>query len=281
MRNPAAWVGFAGLAAAALGVAAPPASAQLTANVVPVKCTLSGRPGEVLERDVLIENKSAMPVVVQLALADWTLDSRGTLHLLAGGSSPRSLSGLVQVDPASFSLPALGSRTVRFSVTVPADGPPSRWGVVLSQFRPARVGSAALGSSAVAEIGTTIYLSREGAGSPRMDISGMNVVPTSGDSIEVEVRLRSTGELPVRFQTALAVASDSGATAQRSALPTTVLLPDGERFVTWCLPAPAAPGAYRATCTIDAGEPTLLVGEIPFSWPPTRLDQPLAGRSGP
>jgi hypothetical protein len=273
-------VTLAALAAAALAAAAAPASAQIAAQVVPVKCTLAGQPGEVIEREILVENRSETPVVVELALSDWTLGARGDLHLLAAPSGPRSLAGLVQVEPATFSLPALESRSVRLAVTVPADGPPARWGVVLSRFRPATPGSLSFGSTAVAEVGTTIYLSRADAGAGRAEIVGMSAVPAGGDSLALEVRVRSEGERAMYFRAELALVDASGATSQRWSQPTTVLLPGSERVLAWTVAAPACAGGCRAVCSIDSGEPTLLVGELPLTWPPSAAT-PLARRSEP
>jgi hypothetical protein len=255
--------------------AAPPASAQLKAQVVPVRCALAGRPSEVLEREVLIENRSEMPVVVQLALSDWTLGAQGDLHLFPAGSSPRSLAGLVAAEPSEFSLPPLGSRAVQLRVTVPADGPASRWGVVLSRFQLATADPSALGSVAVAEVGTTIYLSRNDAEPARPEIVGMSAEPAGGDSLGVRIRLRNAGGRPVHYRTELSLQGGGGA-EPRLTIPSTVLLPDGERDLSWTFAAPLCPGGCLAVCSIDTGEPTLLVGEIPITWPAPGTTQPLA-----
>jgi hypothetical protein len=234
----------------------------------------------VIERDILVENRSDTPVVVELALSDWTLGARGDLHLLPAASGPRSLAGLVRFGPAGFSLPALGSRSVRLAVTVPADGAPARWGVVLSRFRPAAPGSVLFGSTAVAEVGTTIYLSRADAGAGRAEIVGMSANPAGADSLALEVHLRSAGDRPMYFGAQLSLVDASGATSQRWNQPTAVLLPDGERILAWTVAAPACAGGCRAVCSIDSGEPTLLVGELPLTWPPCATP-PLARQSEP
>jgi P pilus assembly chaperone PapD len=266
-------------AAALLFAAAPSASAQILAQVAPVKYNLTVRTGEVIGRDIAVSNLGEEPVVVRVRVSDWTVNQAGELSLLPAGTLPATIQGLVSFEPAEFSLGPGELGRVHVALRLPADGPPTRWGVILSEVRPAVPRPANLGPRAIAELGTTIYLSRIPADQVRAELTALSVTPLGDDSLEVSVRIRNAGERHVHVGGEVSLADSVGARMDAGRLPTGVVLPGGQRDFTWTCRSGLKPGHYTATATLDTGEPTLMVGETGFVWPLPRAVDPrtLAG----
>jgi len=198
-----------GLWAATILAAAPPACAQILAQVAPVKYNLTVRAGEVVSRDIAISNLGDNPVVVRVRLSDWTVDGKGQLALRPVGSTPGSLAGLVSLDPEEFSLAAGEVGRIHATFHLPAVGPPTRWGVILSEVRPALMRPANLGPRAIAELGTTVYLSRVPANEIHAEVTGLSVMPFGHDSLVVTARVHNAGDRHFYISGQIALADSS------------------------------------------------------------------------
>ncbi len=246
------------------------ASAGVLTQAVPVKYNLTCRPGEVVVRDVEIANQGEHPVVVHVTWSDWKMNEAGDLSLVPSGSTPNSLKGLVEFAPAEFSLPPGESGHVRVTLHLPANGPATRWGVMLSEVRPAIVSTAPqLGPRASAQLGTTFYLSRVPAEIVNAEVIGM-VFRAMGDSVAVAVRIRNAGERHYYVGGSIALKDSTGQSVAGGSLPTGVILPGATRTFQWICAASLAPGRYLASATLDTGGPELTVAEGTFEWPALR-----------
>jgi hypothetical protein len=255
------------IGAAALAAAAPPASAQIRAQVVPAKFSAVLQPGKPVSRDVSVTNLSGEPAVVRVHLSDFTISDQGQLELVPCGSTNESIDSLVQFEPREFSLQPGESGRIHVTARIAPDGPATRWGVLLSEVRPAVPRPAGLGPRATAELGTTIYLSRAGSTEGRPVITGMDIVPAGRDSVTVSLRLRNMGERHFYVGGEAGITDGHGTAVATGALPMGVVLPGRVRRVAWTCPAALATGVYRASMSLDTGEPELLVGEASFRWP--------------
>ena len=255
------------IGAAVLVAAAPPASAQIRAQVVPAKFNLSLRPGKPMSRDVSVTNLSGEPAIVRVRLSDWTMSDQGQLELVPRGSTPQSLDSLVEFEPREFSLQPGESGRIHITARIATDGPATRWGVLLSEVRPAVPRPAGLGPRAIAELGTTLYLSRAGCTEGRPVITGMDILRAGGDSVRVSLRMRNLGERHFYVGGEASVADSRGAQLATGAVPIGVVLPGRVRHLVWTCPGGLAPGVYKAIMSLDTGEPELLVGEASFRWP--------------
>ena len=256
------------------------AHAEIMAQVIPVKYSLTVTPGQSLTRDVLVVNRGAEPVVVKVRLSDWTLTENGVLDLAPAGSTPNSLVGKVRFEPEEFSLGPGQSGSIRLSLSLPADGPATRWGVLLSEIRPAVPQPVRFGPRAIAELGTTLYLSRVPADRIRPEVTGLSVRPVGADSIAVTLRVRNAGERHLYVNGELALTDSSNFAVQKGSFGTGVVLPGGARNFTWMSRAQLGAGRYLAIATLDTGEPELTVGETGFTWPlPRPVALPLAEQS--
>jgi len=269
-----------GLCLALLALEAHGAAAQILAQVTPVKYNLTLKPGEPMSRDVQVSNMGDDAVVVRVRLSDWKLTEDGELSLAPLGSTPTSIQGLVKFEPSEFSLAAGEVGLIHVTLQLPAAGPATRWGVLLSEIRPASPKPSNLGPRAVAELGTTLYLSKVAPDVIHPELTGMDVVPTGGDSLEVSVRMRNTGERHYYVTGDIALTDSTGAQVASGTFGTGVVLPGGKRNFTWTCTPVLKPGRYTVTATLDSGEPELMVGEASFRWPmPRRPSGPLAERA--
>jgi P pilus assembly chaperone PapD len=253
------------------------AHAGILAQVVPVRYSVTAQPGEPAARDILLSNQGSQPVIVRVRLSDWTLSDDGVMKLLPPGTTANTLDGKVEFDPAEFTLGPGASGNVHVTLRMPADGPATLWGVLLSEVRPAVVEPARFGPRAIAELGTTFYLSRVPADRIRPEVTGLDVQPLSGDSVAVTLRVRNAGERHLYISGDIALTDSSHTTLRKGPIGSGVVLPGGIRNFTWMSQAGLSPGRYLVTATLDTGEPELTVGEATFVWPmPGTVPLPLA-----
>lgn len=269
--------GRATLWAVVLATTARPCAAQLLAQVLPAREVVTARPGEPVVREVLVSNRGDAPIVVRARIADFDVDESGGMRLLAAGSLPATLAGCIRFEPESFSLPAGGSGAIRVTLTLPSEGPPTRWGVLLSEVRPAVPRSVELGPRAFGELGTTFYLSSVPSAKAGAELIGMRIEPAGPDSVAVSVRVRNPGDRQVHISGEMSLADSSGGSRLREKLSSGVVLPGRDRDLVWIGPARLDAGPLRATATLDIGQPELLVGELGVEWPP-RPSPTLASR---
>ena len=181
-------------------------------------------------------------------------------------------------DPSEFSLEPGESGHIHATLSMPADGPATLWGVLLSEVRPVVFPSQHFGPRAIAELGTTLYLSRVPAEQIKPEVTGLDVRPVGADSVAVTLRVRNAGERHLYVSGDIAVSDSSHVTIRKGPIGSGVVLPGGVRSFVWTSQAGLSPGRYRVTATLDTGEPELTVGEATFMWPmPRTAPLPLAG----
>ncbi len=255
------------LTAVAVLAIASPARGAILAEAVPVKYNLTVRPDEPVARDVTIRNLGEVPVVVRARFSDWTLDQRGEMDFAPLGSTPNTLSGWVTLEPAQFSLQPGESGVIHLVMRLPPQGPATRWGILLSEVRPASWAATRLGPRAIAEFGTTLYLSRLAPEVTRAELVGMDVSARDDSTLALAVRVRNPGERHLYSSGRIAVHDSTSAEIATGDLGTGVVLPKTDRTFTWTCPHRLAPGRYTVTATLDTAEPELIVGETEVRWP--------------
>lgn len=249
-----------------------PARAQISAQVWPSKVTREAEPGKPLTQDVLITNRSSVVAVVRVRTMDWTLSQGGDLQLLPFGTTSHSLATCMTVTPTTFSLEPGESRTVTASLTMPSDGEPTRWGLILQEIR-STLPHRGVGPLAVGELGTTVYLTRSPEESARAELTALDVTPQGPDSMRVRVSLQNNGQRHLYAGGNLQLEDDHGSAVRTGTFDKGVVLPGSVRDFTWTCAGSLHPGHYKVTASIDTGNPYLLVGEKAFAWsgPASRL----------
>lgn len=259
--KPALWIA---LAATALGTA-PPASAQLLAQVNPVKLTLTAPPEKPLHRDLQLTNLGDGTIRAHLRLSDWTMSEDGQLSMAPAGSAAASLAGAITFEPAEFTLAPNQSGWVHLTLRLPDQGPATRWGVVLTEIEPAEAKHAGKGESV--ELGTTIFLSRIPSDEIQTTLGPIDVIPLGRDSLLVTTRLHNNGERQATVAADFALEDSTGTRVSIASVGGGVVLPGRARRLEWVCARAMRPGAYRVTASLDVGAPDSLLGEARFRWP--------------
>lgn len=244
-----------------------PASASILAQAVPAKYSLTVREAETISRDVAIRNLGDAPVVVKVRLSDWTMDEAGDMSLVDPGTTPVSLQGSIEFEPRQFSLGPGESGVIHVVLHLPAQGPATRYGVLLSEVRPTIWPKAQLGPRAIAELGTTFYLSRIPADLTRAQLEGLDARAVGDSALAVAIRVRNPGERHLYSSGEVVLRDSSGAVVAQGNVGNGVVLPGARRVFTWTCSNRLAPGRYTVTATLDTGEPELIVGESGVRWP--------------
>ena len=258
-------IGFAVVVALATAAAA---RASVLAEAAPAKMTVDGKPDQILTREVAVANAGDEPVVVNVRLSDWQISEVGEVTLLPLGSTPHTLADCLTFDPQVFSLGPKESRTVLVRIHVPAQGLATRSGVLLSLIRAAVATPRSFGPRVAAELGTTFYVSRAPASEVRPELEDLRFEPVGQDSVRVRFRIWNAGLHHFYVSGRCALTRMDGVELSSGAVGAGVVLPDAVREFTWMTRAGLEPGRYLAVATLDTGSPELLVGEVPFEWPP-------------
>lgn len=246
--------------------AAPRAHATVLAEVSPTRLDVTVASGGTVTREVAFSNRGDSPIVLRLRYSDWTVDEHGRLGLGASDDAATSLAGLVTFDPAELRIEPGATAPVKVTLMLPADGPATRWGMLLSEVRLAMLPTGTSATRAVAELGTRLYLSHVPAEDARTEIVEMKTSPRAHGTAELAIRVRNAGSRHSLLAGEIALVDSTGERVRVELLPTGIVLPGGSRRYTWML-ADLPPGRYLAVARLDTGESGLRVGEIGLRWP--------------
>jgi hypothetical protein len=156
---------------------------------------------------------------------------------------------------------------IRVIANLGDSGRATRWGMLLSEVRPAAGRPAE--STPGTELGTTLLVSRIAPDQVQAEITGLTARAVGGDSVVITARVRNTGLRHFFLAGEAALADSQGVRLGGGPLPTGLILPGATRYIEWVGTAARAPGACLATATLDCGAPELIVGETGFRWPAT------------
>ena len=253
------------------------AHAQVLAMVTPTQASITVKPGEAAERDVMVSNLGAVPVRVRVRLSDWTLSERGEIGLAPLGSTAGTLEHTLSFSPTEFPLAPGQSGHVRVRASLDNNGRATRWGMLLCEVRSSAAAASELGPRAATELGTSVFLSRIPADQVRAEITGLTIRALSGDSIAITARVRNSGLRQLVISGEAALVDSGGVRLGGGPMSPGLVLPGATRYFDWMGTAARAPGSCLATATLDGGEPELLVGETGFVWRPARPPAPVSG----
>jgi len=236
------------------------AEAQVLAQAVPSQYDLELEPGRLESRPIFLHNQGRESVKVSMRLADLRMSERGALDLLPLGTLESTLSRVVQFAPRELVLGPGKHGTVHMQITLPVDGPPTRYGVVLSAVTPAQPGKSSGVPSAAAELGTTLYLTRAPRSSIHTELIALEARAGLG-TVTVTVRVRNRSERHASCTGEVKLADSAGTRVIAGRMSDGIVLPGAVRVFEWAGSRSLAAGRYLVTVTIDAGEPELLVGQ--------------------
>jgi len=257
------------LAAACLGalLAVTAARAQVLAMVNPTQASITVIGDEPAVRELVVSNLGAAPVRVRVRLSDWSLSERGEIGLEPLGSNQRSLKGALSVTPVEQTIAAGASGRIEVRVALDSKGPPTRWGIVLSEVRSLFAPAGVPGSPAATELGTTVLVSRVPADQVHAELVGLTARALGRDSIAITARVHNTGLRYFVMTGSAALTDSAGARLGGGPMEPGLVLPGAVRSFEWSGHVARGHDACIASATFDSGEPELLMGETRFRWP--------------
>jgi len=256
------------IALGALLLHAPPASAQISVEVSPLRVELTAGPGSTTTQAITVANAGAEAVRVRAIATDWDLSRDGAPQFEGvpeGG--PYSATSWIRVAPPEQVIEPGKETTVRFSMSVPATIQPGGYRTgVLFEFGSAAINPVGRGRQVMfkSRIATLIYVS---VGQPTMvaELTDLTV-RTLGKQTQVVATVKNSSRRYVRTRGNLILLDQGGRSVREFPVPDVPLLPESEREVSITVidpdkPTPIEPGEYKVEVRMDVGLPALLVGE--------------------
>jgi len=247
--------------------AAPPAAAQSSVEVTPLRLELKAAPGGTTTQAITVSNTGKDAVRVRATISDWHLSRDGSPQFVTAADPKYSASGWTRVAPPEIVVDAGKDTTVRFTLAVPADAPPAGYRTgILFEFGPATGSPIAKPREVVfkSRIATLIYVN---VGEPpaAVDLTDVRTRALPDQPTQIIAVLKNTGQRTVRTRGTLTLYDKSNAVISRTVVPDVPLLPESEREVAIIAINPDTPrpppGEYRVEIKIDVGLPALIVGE--------------------
>jgi len=237
---------------------ASPAPGQIYFGISPIRAEHRIMPGESLTDVFEIRNSAAGPIRIKVYIENWIILPTGTPSFIGSTPTPYSCKDWIVVNPQDFRLNPGETRSVRYTVTVPAETPSAGYHASVSFETVPETAGAQSGSRMLftGKIAAVVYV-----------IAGRPVI--EGDLLELTIgikegaqavvlALENTGRTHFRTKGTLRVFNASGEKVADVPLPDDILLPESKKDVACGLPKPLEPGTYRVICTLDIGRPELI-----------------------
>ncbi|MEN6547446.1 MAG: hypothetical protein ABFE07_15545 [Armatimonadia bacterium] len=230
--------------------------------------TLRVAPGGVRTGTIKVTNNEAVPLQVEAALMDVTMDGDGVLVPSQNATPASSAASWLSIGPQQFSLPPGKSRRVSYAAAPAYDLAHANDLVGLVRFRARQLDAIArvTQDEVIGETGVLVIASQAGRGQLKADIGVLqvDVRPELPGIVRVGVPVRNVGNvhfLPT-VNLRLAGIDNPAFQAERTQgndeAHKVLILPGRERIVWFELPATQfQPGQYTAAVTVDYGGTTV------------------------
>ncbi|MCK4747015.1 MAG: hypothetical protein KAT15_08270 [Bacteroidales bacterium] len=227
--------------------------------MAPVLVSFDANPGENDNRILTLRNHSNVSQKFILSLADYTVAEDGTKSAVEAGSTARSLSDWLTINPSFVELNPNEAAEAELIVTVPRTGFNTRWGMVHVEVAREQTASdadkqLATGMVIVPRIVVLVKQSPRSNQNYRGEVSDLKEVTGSNQEYRsFEAVLTNTGDKVLDAKVFLALA-DLQTAEEKQFNPTTVTVyPGQQRKVILALPENPAPGQYALALLMDYG----------------------------
>jgi hypothetical protein len=252
---------------------APPAGAQVSVEVSPLRVELQAGPGSATTQAVTLTNAGGEPVRIRATLSDWDLSHDGAPQFeSARADGPFSATRWLRLAPPEVVLDPGKEAIVRFSLAVPAEAQPGGYRAgILFEFAPAS-GDPIVRAREVtfrSRVATLVYVN---VGEPPLDAELVDLRHRlRGAETLIVATLKNTSRRATRTKGTLTLLDGGGAFVRQVPVPDVPLLPESEREVAITIVGehlqPLPPGDYRVELRIDIGLAAVIVGETTLKVP--------------
>ncbi len=236
---------------------------------------LTVEPGAVEEGRIIVRNRAGEPIELRLYQTDYTFTAGGRSSYDEPGTLKRSNALWVELTPKQITVPAGGTESVFFSVTVP-DEPDMRgtyWSMVMIEpVRPEELAPVETGEDEVAvgirtrtRHALQVMTHIGGTGKVAVDFIGRRLVADKGRR-ELQVDIENTGERYLRPNVWVQMHDAGGMNVGRFDARRRRIYPGtSARYVMDITELP--PGEYNAMVIADAGDDNVFGARYSFSIP--------------
>jgi hypothetical protein len=248
----------AALAVLAALTAAVPSSGQIYFGISPIRAEHRIMPGESLTEVFEIRNNAAGPIRLKVYVENWTILSDGTPSFIGSTPTTYSCKDWIIVNPQNFRLAAGETRSVRYTITVPADTSAAGYhaSVSFETVADAAGDQAANRMLFTGKIAAVVYVV---AGRPAVEGDLLDLTLGTRDGAQaVVLALENTGRTHFRTKGKILVYDAADNRIADVPLPDDILLPESKKNVACALPKALEPGTYRVVCILDIGRPELI-----------------------
>ena len=269
---------YAAVAALTAGALLVPAAArsQVSVEASPLRIDLTAGPGSSTTQAVSLTNAGTESVRIRATTTDWTLSRDGTPQFEGTPpDGPFSATPWIRVAPPELVIEPGVTALVRISLTVPESVTPAGYrSGVLFALSPAAISpiEAQRGVSFRGRIATLLYVDI-GNLPPQLELTDLEVRSVGAQTLLVAT-VKNPSKRTVRTRGTVTITNPT-ITVRSLQVPDVPVLPESERLIAVPIvdgtPDQTLPsGGYKAEVRIDAGQPTLIVGETSFDVPATR-----------
>jgi P pilus assembly chaperone PapD len=237
---------------------APCARSQIYFGITPIRVELSGNRGESITDIFYVRNNASSPIRLRVYVENWTLREDGTPIFIGSNPASYSCKDWIKVNPQDFRLMPDETKTVRYTISIPADTDNAGFHASVS-FENIPLTSEKLRASKMlftGKISAVVYV-KVGDVNPDGEICDMRITEEK-NSTGIILFIKNTGKTHFRTRGTIEIRNTLGKKIQEIAIPDTVALPESEREITCLFQEKPEPGEYEAFCKLDIGREEIL-----------------------
>ncbi|HLP04395.1 MAG TPA: hypothetical protein VK152_03100 [Paludibacter sp.] len=228
-------------------------------EVSPVLMSFNADPGEIQKKQLTIINHSGKPQTYNLKLSDYTIDSQGKKKSAAAGTTKRSCTDWITLNPSFIQLNPNQTASIEVLMTVPKDGFTAKWCMMHVEAAKEQTPfdadkSLATGVMIVPRIVVLVKQSPRSNVSYKATISNLKETTKPADTQRnFEVTVTNVGENVIDANVNLALANMETATEEKFNPVKVTVYPDNSRKVNLQLPKNLKKGKYALAAILDYG----------------------------
>jgi len=224
----------------------------LSINIDPSNISVTLKPGETKDGDILVQNFGDGKIKVKAYTEDWIFATDGSKVFMKPGSSVYSCSSWIKLDPEQFELASKEDKKVKYTITSPGNASGGHVSViffesVIDQYE---------GIAVAGRIGTIVYQNTEGDVKESGDIKGFSVLTSEeGKPIVMQISFENNGNSYLSAKPSVKI-MDGGKTVAELQAMNINTLPGDTKASTITIDKPLTEGSYKAQLELSFGDKT-------------------------
>lgn len=223
--------------------------------VSPPTFELSANPGDKITQSIRVDNLTADTLTLHADAKDFVPAGEEGQASTTDKRTNYSLSSWVSISSPVFDIPARGSKTIQFTISVPQSAEPGgHFGSVVFSTKPTPQQSVS-GTAVGQEIGSLLLLKVAGQVTEKAEIASFS--PTQDlwqhGPIGFELRIKNSGNVQLKPTGTITIDNLFGEKVASVPIDTKTILPDSTRKIAASWAGSSWPGWYTATVSVSYG----------------------------